>query len=100
MTNIEDRWDKGDFTQLAPVVDPYPACIVAHFSTMISALREEENELGIGDHLVYEENAQHAKGWENGAMERRKMSSSLADAAAAESKTSSASSNSPPAASE
>ena len=47
-----------------------PACIVAHFGTMISALREEENELGIGNHMVHEETAQHVNwGGTRGAVE-------------------------------
>jgi hypothetical protein len=67
---IEDRWDKDDFSCLCPVINPYPASIIAHFSVMITQVREEENVLGIGDHKVHEDSNEQVKKWEKGARER------------------------------
>lgn len=50
---ILKMWDRGDYSLLFPIVNPFPRAIIMHFMRMLTALRELENEAGIASHAVY-----------------------------------------------
>jgi hypothetical protein len=50
---IIKQWEKKDYQDLFPVVNPFPANCIMQFTGMISDLREMENAAGVADHAVH-----------------------------------------------
>jgi hypothetical protein len=49
---IKQQWDKEVFASFWPVVNPYPTQIWSHFTSMMTAIRELEVELGLASHQI------------------------------------------------
>ena len=72
---ILGMWDKGDYSLLYPVCNPFPRLVIVHFMRMLTALRELENEAGIASHAVYKDDSGQNR--ENEKAIEAKVSSAL-----------------------
>ena len=52
MKQICRAWDRDDFTDMWPQVNPFPACIWSHFTSMVTMIREEEVKFGLASHKI------------------------------------------------
>ena len=58
------QWDKNDYRDLFPVVNPFPSNCIMQFTSMVSDLREMENEAGVANHAIHHATEEQAKAQE------------------------------------